>query len=74
MGKAIIVELEWKNAQESRKKLIAKIFPREHAQKRVFQNGGHGGRSKFPTSPLMVVEACMRALKKGIDAHNTNPR
>ena len=43
LGKAIIVELGSKNVQESEKKLIAKKFPRQHVEKRDFQNGRRRG-------------------------------
>ena len=40
----------------------------------IFQNGGRRVRSKFSTLPKIVVEGRMRALWKGIDAHNTNQK
>ena len=43
----------------------------------TFQHGSQRVRSiwsNFVTSLKVVVDACMRALWKGIDAHNTIPR
>ena len=62
-----MVELGSKYVQEPKKTMIAKKYPREHAQNCVFQNGGHRTYAKNGKSVKINVGGSYWYQMKGID-------